>query len=162
MDLSGALKIKAKDVKEPPLPPLGHYRFQINEFKFGEVSSPKGQWDTIDYPCVAVDALEDVDQAELAKAGGIRTVRQRVSFMFPKVEDGDDEAQADFDRTMFFMKRFLSEHCGVDADDNTPLAKMVEDSKGCTFIGEVTYREDKERGRTFAQIGKTMPITADV
>lgn len=152
MDFAQALNVNTAEIERPPLPPLGHYVFKVTKYEFGEVGN--GRFDTVDFRLQAVEAREDVDQEALAKVGGVKCVSLRQRFMFNKGETDEDKAM--FDRTLFNLKRFLSEHLGIEEG---ALKQAIDSSIGQQCLANVTYRPDPNDAEIqYAEIGRTAPI----
>ena len=153
MDFREALNVKINEIERPPLPPLGHYVFKVTKYEFGEVGN--GRFDTVDFRLQAVEAREDVDQEALSTAGGLKSVSLRHRFMFNKGETEEDKAN--FNRTLFNMKRFLSEHLGLG--DSGGLKEAIDSSIGQQVLANVTYRPDPNDPEIqYAEIGRTAPV----
>ena len=153
MDFREALNVKIADIERPPLPPLGHYVFKVTKYEFGEVGN--GRFDTVDFRLQAVEAREDVDTEALSTAGGLKQVSLRHRFMFNKGETEEDKAN--FNRTLFNMKRFLSEHLGIGTDGG--LKEAIDASIGQQVLANVTYLPDPNDPEIqYAEIGRTAPV----
>lgn len=155
MDFSEALNIKTSDIERPPLPPMGHYRFVVDSYKFGEANSGDDSWDTVDFQLKAVEAQDDVDPEALTAAGGIKSISLRHSFMFTKAQDA--EAAASNGQTLYRLKRFLTEHLGLD--EKGSLKETIDSSKGAQCIADIVHKASKKDPETpFANIGRTAPV----
>ncbi len=153
MDFSQALNINVQEIVRPPLPPLGHYIFKVSKYEFGEVGN--GRFDTVDFRLTAVEAREDVDQEALSTAGGLKQVSLRHRFMFNKGETEEDKAN--FNRTLYNLKRFLAEHLGLGGSG--ALKQQIDSSIGQQVLANVTYRQDaNDPDVQYAEIGRTAPI----
>lgn len=154
MNFAEALQIDVDKIEKPPLTPTGHYRWKITKYVFGDVKSAKGEWDKVDFNLKAVDALDDVDPTDLAKVGGTNMVGSRLTFMFDK--DEGDEGVANAKRTLYNLKRFLTEHCGIEGNS---LRELIDNSKGAEFMANIRHREDpNNKGTYFAEIDRTAPV----
>lgn len=153
MNFAEALKVKAEAVERPPLAPKGHYIFKVTKRSFDTIGN--GKWDVVDFQLQGQEAKEDVDLDELSKFGGLKSVNLRHRFMFPKEES--DEAQAQFKRTLFNLRRFLTEHLGLSAEGE--LRELIDQSIGNQCIANVQWRADQNDPEVFyAEIGRTAPV----
>jgi hypothetical protein len=153
MDFNKALAVKASAVEKPPLPPIGHYIFQISkkpEIKESETSS----WSSINFQCQAVGVFEDaddVDADDLKKFGGVKNVQTRYSFMF---NDEDETQQA---RSLFYLKEFLVKQLGLE--DTASLMENLSASINKRFVGKLRHRPDKNKPEdVYAEIEKTAAV----
>lgn len=155
MSFQDALNVKVESIERPPAPPQGHYRMKITGYKYGDISSDKGAWDTIDFQCQAIEANDDVDPQDLAAFGGPNMVKLRRSFMFDK--GTDEEAVAKAKRTLFGVKQFLVEHCGLS--ETGSLREIIDSSKGAEFLASVKHRKDKNDPEVvYGEIDRTAPL----
>lgn len=150
MNFMDSLNVKAEDVKRPPLPPLGTYKFRIT--KVGTDQIANGDYDVVDFTATAIEMV-DGNTAELDSYGSVEQVVQRVRFMFSsKPEDA-----ARKERSLFNLKRFLVDTCG--GDEAKSLRELLADAPGWQFLGTITYRPDKDDKEVmYAEISKTAPI----
>ena len=146
------LNTKVESIERPPLPPVGAYVFAVASApEFGEMSSDKGEWDTITFQMQAVAPGDTVDADEVAKFG-LQNIRLRNQFMFDR---GDAVKQ---DQTKFRLKIFLEEHLGLDSKGKS-LSQLLSDAQGAQCIGVVRYRADKSNPEIqYAEISKTAPL----
>jgi len=153
MDFNKALSVKASAVEKPPLPPIGHYIFQITkkpEIKESETSP----WSSINFQCQAVGVFEDaddVDADDLKKFGGYKNVFSRYSFMF------NDEDEVQQQRSTYSLTRFLVDHLGLDED--VSLMENLTASLNKRFVGKLRHRPDKNKPEdVYAEIEKTAAV----
>src|SRR5689334_5608836 len=124
---SDALKLKAEDIKRPPLLPVGHYVCQVS--KIPEITKAENaDYEFVDVPFKVAKPTEDVDPDELREFGGLNNVNRTKRFIFNNGED--DEAKAAFNRELFKFKRFLTEHLKVEGNEQTPLPQLIDNSPG--------------------------------
>lgn len=150
MNFADILKTKAAEVERPPLPPLGTYVWAVARFELGEVSSDKGEWDTVEFHLQATEPSTGVDPDELAAYGNIANVKTRLSFMF----DRHDEVKKA--QTLYRMTTFLTEHLGIEAGKKD-LNELINESVGQSCLGVLKYRTAPS-GDQFPEIGKTAPL----
>lgn len=157
MDFADALNVDVSTIERPPAAPAGHYRFKVTKYAFGQIKSKKTglEWDTIDFNCQGVEPGEDVNTADLSTFGGIEAVRGQIRFMFPK-GDGE-EAEAGRAKTLWGIKRFLIEHCGLE--DKGKLRALVDSSKGSEFMGSGEQQPDENDPEVkYFRIVRTAPV----
>lgn len=153
MRFSELAKMKPADVKRPPLAPPGHYIFRINKpFNTTEKSSDKGHFDFVDFPSQSVQALDDVDPAMLAEAGGPTAINISKRFIFNTAEE--ERVQAE--RTGADLKTFLEEHCKVKG---ATVMEMCAAAVGSHYIAEISHRIDPDNpDRVYYDMKRTMPV----
>lgn len=151
MDFKSIANKKLDVIEKPALPPIGTYRWQITKLpEQREVSSEKGSWDALEFQLRAVEALDNVDMD--GYKGKVESITQRLSFMFDK----NDEAN--FERTLFRLKKFLIDHVKC-ADESMALNEAINASVGGQFLGDLRWDEDKRNPGEFnANIAKTAPL----
>lgn len=150
MNFMESLNVKADEVKRPPLPPLGTYRFVISKLAYDEVG--QGKYNVVNFTVQAREMV-DGDESALADYGKVEDIIQRVSFMFPT----DPEEQTARERAKFNMKRFLVDTCG--GDESKKLRELAEESIGWEFLGTITYRPDKtDKEIMYPEVSKHAPI----
>lgn len=155
LDFTEALDINTDDIERPPLPPIGHYTWQITDYALGEINSNNGSWDTVDFTVQCIEAMEDVDPDKLEDAGGVASIRLRQRFMYPKGTTPEDELNKK--RTLSRLKMFLVEHCGMESGK---LKTIIAESKGCTFLADIRHRPNRDDPENpFAELGRTAPVS---
>ncbi len=153
MNFQESLNIKVGEIERPPLPPAGHYKFQVTKFVFDE----RGDYDIVSFQTKATDYTDDVDFEALQSVGGLKSVNLRRDFMFPKGNSEEDDAAKK--RTMFNLRRFLSEHLQIEGADDMPLKQAINESFGKGFPAHLQCRPDKNDPEVkYAEIGRTAPI----
>jgi len=151
MRFTDALDRKLEDIKRPPNPPVGHYVWQIAKHPdIEEFTSRAGvDFERVTFQLACVSPSDDVDSDELKEYGKVVGYRNRKTFLFSESEDD----QANFDRSMFNLRRFLG-HCGVP--EELSLTEAFAASVGTTCLGELTHRPDPEDTEVIhADIGTT-------
>lgn len=152
MNFNDVLKTKGNEIERPPLIPVGTYRAAVAKCAQGEAGQ---DWDTIDFQLGLIEAQSDVDPDELAKYGSLKSSQVRHSFMFSK--KGDDEAATA--RTLFNLKRFLSETLKVENIDNMSIKEALTQVQGRQLLVQIGLRPDKNDTETFYnQVKKTAPL----
>lgn len=152
LNFSDIARKRFEDIKKPPLPPIGEYRFQIT--KAPAISTTRnGAWDIVSFPCQAVEALDTVDPDDLAKYGNVQNIRQDKRFMFDKND------QTAFERTEYDLKRFLGEHVKCWTEGQS-LGEGLAAAVNQQFIGTINHTPDKNNAENFfANLGRTAPLT---
>lgn len=153
MDFKSVATKMKDDIERPPLPPAGNYLWQIP--KIPTVSESKDhKWDIVEYQVKAVGVVSDVDEGALNEFGGIKNIRNRVSFMF------DKEDETSFKNTEFNHKRFLTEHVRC-WEDGMNVTQAMNASVNKQFVGTIGWKQDKNDQEVFhANISKTAPVSA--
>lgn len=151
-----ALNVDVQTIEKPPLPPVAHYRWKVIGRSFGSVGN--GKYDTVDFRMQAIELNEEDPTPELLDAveacGGVNSIRLRHRFMF---NTGDDEeAQAAFDKTKWYLKQFLVDHLGLM--DEGSLSSLIDGAINCTCVADIRHRPDETNpDNAFAEIGRTAP-----
>lgn len=144
-------KKKLAEVEKPPLPPQGHFRWQVSKIPAMTTSGDK-KWEIVNFPVRAVEAMEDVDPDELAAVGGVEKIVNRIGFMF------NTEDETEFERTEYRLRVFLEEHLKC-ADASQSIAEGMNNSLNQQFIAPIEWVKDKKDDSTFhANLGKTAPV----
>ena len=134
------LSRKKADIKQPPLPPAGHYRFRINRKHQLRDSNDKA-WSFLEVFCQAQAAQEDVDVEEIEEFGRpVETIRVRHSFIFNNA--GDDEADASNEDTGWRLQTFLDQ-LGLEADEEENQQEQLARIENMEFIGQLSLQPDK-------------------
>lgn len=156
MKFTDALDRKAEEINRPPVLPKGHYTFQITkepEIEDFESTKTGDTFDRVTFAMAAVEASDDVDEDELNAFGNVQGQQLRKTFLF-NTTDGKD---ADFDRSMFNLKRFLCEHGGLD--EGMTLEELLASCPGVQMLGEVNHRPDPNDPEIiYAEIGRTAAL----
>ena len=153
MNFADALNTKAAAIERPPIIPVGTYRAVVTKIpsldKVGD-----GKWETLDFQLRLIEAQEDVDQDDLAKYGGLgATSIARRRFMF------NSEDQAAFDRTMYDLKRFLTEHLQVSGVADASVKELLDGSVNHECMVFIQWRADKNDPEIqYAEIRKTSAV----
>lgn len=154
MKFSEALDRKMEEVKRPPVPPVGHYVWQVAKHPdHEEFDSKDGKhFERLTFSLRAVQAGEDVDPDDLAEFGNVAGFPNRKTFLF----SNDEEDQAAFDRSMFQLRRFL-ECCGVD--ESVSIQEGLAAAVGGQFLGQLNHRPDPNDPEViYAEVGNTAPL----
>lgn len=155
MKFSASLDRKLEEIKRPPNPPVGHYVWQVLKHPdIDEFTSRAGvAYERITFNLSCVAPGEDVDADELAEYGNVTGFRTRKTFLFAD----SSEDQANFDRSMFNLKRFLG-HLGVP--EELSLTEGLAASVNMQCLGELTHRPDPDDPEVvYAEMGTTAELT---
>lgn len=154
LNFMDALDTNLADVERPPNLPIGNYIFMVTKYELGERESDKGSWDTLDFQCQIVAPTADVDEDDLASYGDVTKRSLRHGFMF------DRNDKASFDKTMFYVRRFLEDHLRVDGAGKMTLKEALANCVNHQFMGTVKWRADARDASgesKFDEIGRTAP-----
>jgi len=142
---------KVEDVEQPPLPPVGTYRFRVT--KLPEVTKSQDEaWEFLRVPCKVIEAQDNVDLSDYK--GDPQNIMMSVSFVF------NTQDEAAFETTEFRMRQFFEKHVGCVEKDAT-IAQMLNASVNGEFLGDVKWKQDKRdaSGETMqAEISRTAPV----
>lgn len=152
MKFSNALDRKLEEIQRPPVPPVGHYIWQVSkhpEIDEFESKNTGGTFERVTFQLVIVQAGEDVDPDDLREYGNVQGFQSRKTFLF----SNSDDDKANFERSMFNLRRFLG-HCGVD--ESLALNEAMAASVGQQVMAELTHRPDPNDPEViYAEVGKT-------
>lgn len=155
VDFNKALDVKASDVEAVPVPPIGHYVWQIT--KVPEINT-ENRWNSVNFQCKAVSVYEDandVDADDLKAFGKVTSIQNRKSFMF----DSEEGTEVDLISFQNQVKRFLSDHVQVEGAMDMSLREGLNASVNKRFVGELTHKPDKQDPEVIrANIGRTAPL----
>jgi hypothetical protein len=156
MDFNSILETNMADVTRPPLLPKGPYTWSVGQYK-QEERGADNQLTILEFPAKLIEADDTVDQDALSEYGTYVGVVKRVSFIF---NNGDDEeAAANNQKTLFRVKQFLGEHCLIPDYEDKSLKELLAESQGCTFVGFIDWRQDKDNKEIFYdEIRRTLPL----
>ncbi len=159
VDFNKALETKASEVKAVPIPPTGHYIFQVT----GVPAIVTDQrWQRVDINVRAVSVYEDandVDSDELSAYGKVTSITNRVSFMF----DSEEGTETDLIRFQNQVKRFCADHLKIEGAEDMSLKQMLNAAVNKRFVGQIVHKADKRdsTGETMqANISRTAPVEA--
>lgn len=157
LNFMSALDVKAEDVKPVPVPPAGHYVFQVTKpgvINDGEV------WQSVRFSCQAVSVFEDandVDPDDLKAFGKVTSIMNDKSFMFNK----QDGTETDLIRFMNDVKRFCADHLQIEGAEKMTLRELMAKSANKRFVGQLNLKPAKNNPeQLMANIGKTAPVNA--
>ena len=150
------LNRKKEEIKRPPNPPIGHYRFKVYR-KHAMRDSADGAWTFLEFFCQGQAAQEDVDTDELVEFGRpIESIRVRHSFIFNNA--GDEEAGASNEDTAWRLQEFL-DRLGLEAEDDESQTEQLARIEGLEFIGQLSLQPDKKNPEIVrAQITRTLSL----
>lgn len=148
-NFSDIANTKMEDIKRPPLPPIGTYRWQITKIP-NQRTSDDDKWLFIEFPIKVVEALEDVDTSDYE--GDVTNHVNTLTFMFNR------EDKTAFEQTLFRLRKFLTEHVKC-ADTGAALNEALNASVGQQFLATMTHQQNKnDPEEFFARVGKTAPL----
>ena len=158
LDFNAALNMKADEVKAVPVPPVGHYVWQVTGI--GEINNDNETWQMINIPVQAVsvfDDADDVDRSALADYGKVTNIRNRVTFMFNKKEG----TEADLIALQNRIKRFCIDVLKIEDGESKTLKELLSLVKNKRFVAPITHVQDRRdpSGETLqANLGKMAPL----
>lgn len=139
------------DIEQPPLPPVGDYRWRI--MKLPETQkSQDGKWEFLRVFCKVVEPMDNVDLADYP--GDPANITLSKQFVFNCEDD------VEFEKTLFSVKQFFEKHVQC-AEEGMTMGQVLNASVNGEFIGSVAWDKDKrdESGETFqAVIKRTAPV----
>lgn len=151
VNFADALDTRVEDVKKPPVLPQGTYIWSVS--KVPSISQTNsGEWDIVEFQIRAVSAEGDVDPDELEAFGSLNSALNRVSFMSPTAAD----KKADRERTLYRLKKFLTETLRVDTSDNPSLKEMLAASVNHQFLGQAVWRQVEDD--TYVDVKNFAPL----
>lgn len=154
INFNDMLNTKAGDIERPPLLPVGTYRGRVIKIPSIETRGKDPEWDIIEFPILLIAPGEDVNIDDLDAAGGLNksTVRRK-AFVFNK----DDEIA--FKKTLFQLKTFCIDHLKIEANDDTPLKELLNNSMNQECNVFIKWTPDKnDKDMNFDNIAKTAPL----
>ena len=152
MDFNEALNMKSEEIKRPPALPAGYYTVIVKSYDFGEVSSDKGEWKTIDFRMEFLSADEDsVDPDELEAYGELAGTVRNHRFMYP-VDNARGQAS-----TLANINDFIEKHLGADVAGMS-LAEAIAEAPNHQCRVEVNHRPGRQEGEIYDQIRRTLPV----
>lgn len=157
MDFNKALDMKASEVKAVPVPPVGHYVWQITAVPTitdGDV------WQIVEFQLQATGVFEDADDVDadaLKEFGKVTSIRNRKSFMFNK-QEGTETDLITFQNQ---LKRFMVDHLQIEGGEDMSLRQLMNASVNKRFVGQLTHKADKQDAEVIrANVGRTAPVEA--
>ena len=159
LDFNSALNVKASDVKAVPVPPIGHYVWQVTKVP---TINTEQRWQRVEFPVRAVSVFEDADDVDpdaLKDYGKVTSIMNRVSFMF----DSEEGTETDLITMQNQIKRFCADHLKIEGAEDMTLKEMLNASVNKKFVGQLVHKADKRdpSGETMqANIGRTAPLDA--
>ncbi len=150
------LEAKKADIKRPPHPPAGHYRFVVSR-KHTTRESRDGAWAFLEVPCKALAAQVDVDDRELDDYGAsVETINVRHTFIFNQSDDPD--AERSNQQTSFQLQNFIN-LLGIEAEDDESLLSQLDRIEGMEFIGQLTIEPRKDNPEAMnVRISRTLSL----
>lgn len=156
MDFNKALNTAVSAIERPPVPPIGHYVWQIAKVPVMEKRGQDDMYQIVEFPLKCVGVFEDandVDPDELKAYGKASNIIDRLTFMFDTTDD------AKFAQTLFRLRTFLKDHLLLEISDETPLKEALSMTANKRFIAPLSHRPDKNDPEVlYTQVGKTAPL----
>jgi len=153
MNFQEALNVKVGSIERPPKIPQGTYVVKVNKQPFFAKTGEDDRYETCDFTLGLIQPTDNVDAADLEEYGPITNSSIQLRFMF------DSEDKSRFERSLFFLKRFIEEHLLVDGADKMPLKKALADTVNHQCMVDVVWSPNpKDPEEFFVNAGKTMPV----
>lgn len=143
------MKKKAGEVERPPILPEGYYRATVQRI---EPPKDQGEWQSLDVFWKPLEAMEGVDEDELARFKELPIVRQ--SFMF----NADDEVSQE--KAVHNFQNFILNVLFVDGAADKTLEEQIIGAINYQAMIHVTWRKDKQ-GEDWPQVRKAAPLDTD-
>lgn len=152
--LSELMKKRLSEAEAPPDFPIGHYRLMVKDAP-SEDKFDSG-WEILKFPCRIIEALDDVDEDDLAEYGDLSTTlisRDFFSHSDPEYARSNQQTHADLCAWIENDLQF---------EDDVPTEEAIAQVKGMTFIAEIGLRQDKnDPNRRYPEIKNTLPDSDD-
>jgi len=152
LNFSDALNTKTSEIERPPLLPIGHYIAIVEKMpSFDTIAD--GRFDVVDFILKIQSAGDDIDPDDIEEYGDVTAARVRHRFLFNK------EEQANFNQTLYNLKRFLQEHLLIDMNDDTPLKESLNNALNQQCLIAIKWRADRNDAEIqYAEVARTAPV----
>jgi hypothetical protein len=145
-----------EEVERPAALPVGHYICQVTKQpEMEEFTSSKSgvTFDRVTFQLSVVAPHDDVDPDELSDFGNVAGQPLRKAFLFSR-DEGD---KANFERSEFNLRQFLSEHLGLDA--GLSFSEAFAEAVNAQCLTEVRHRPDPNDPEIiYAEAGRTAAV----
>lgn len=149
VNFNDVLDTDTSTVERPPLLPIGTYRVAVSKVPVMDTIA-QDAFDVVDFPMSVKEAMEDVDQDDLAAYGNYQNAPLRHRFMF------DKEDETKFARSEYNLKRFLTEHLNLP---DGPFKELLSNSVGQECLVQVRWRADKNDPEIqYVEVARTAPL----
>lgn len=156
MDFADALDTGATEFEPSKLLPIGTYTWSVTKPPENKVVGKDKDWDRLTFMVKCISAEDDVDPDDLSEYGSVKGDPSRVSFLFPK----DADKQNDWNKTRETLDKFLFKTLQVDVDEDATLKQALAASVNCHFLGVVKHVPDSRTEGDFqSEIGSTAPVS---
>lgn len=140
---SAILDRPAQDIKRPPPMPTGTYIWVVKGLpEFGK--SSKKQTDQVQFTVVALQALDDVDQEQLAEVGGCVDKSTTITFYITE-------------KSAYRLTEFLRDDLMID-EEGKSTRHMIDESPGKQFLGHVKHTPSADGKGIRWEIDQTAPL----
>lgn len=138
IDFATILGTKVDDVEPPKTAPAGTYQFEGLKAT-SRKATKEGQFSKFILSAKAVAVMdESVDAELLEEFGDVEKIR-----LSKEIVIWGDEKD-DINKALDQLIKFLTDHCGIEADENATVSDLLDSFAGATFIGEVDHRPDQD------------------
>ena len=143
-NLESLLSTNCEEIKEPLRAPIGTYIGKIGTPRFRTLNKKDGgKSDCVDFPIEFLSAQEDVDSAELEKAGGAEGKKTMHTFFLTE-------------ESLFYLKRFIQDHVGVDTENKT-LGQAIAETQGAIVGFHFNHQTDERNPeKVYGRIDQTL------
>ena len=133
---------KSSEVERPRPLPVGNYLCQVKGLPTYDKSTKK-HTEYVEFSMVPIQALDDVDQEQLAEVGGLAGKTIDATFYLTE-------------KSIWRLTEFLND-CGVEEDDLS-IRQRVEQSPGCQVICTIIHEPSRDGKGVYANFGGSAPV----
>ncbi len=156
MNFTESLDRQLEEIERPNAVPIGHYIAAVKkhpDLEDFEARKTGITYDRVTFQLEVVSPSDAVEPDELEAYGNVQGTPLRKTFMFSR-DEGD---KASYDRSMFNLKQFLSEHLSLGED--MAINEAFAASTGARCLVEVKHRPDPENTEIiYAEAGRTAAV----
>lgn len=140
VDFTKLLEKQVDSVEAPKPLPVGSYKALVGKHKFDK--SAKKQTDFVRFDIKPIEALEDVDQEELEKAGGLAAM-QKVTLRqdYYLTEDA-----------LYRLRKFLEENCRLSCEGRS-FQEVIPETENAEIIVQLKHRLSEDGQSKYMEIG---------
>jgi len=137
---------KSSEIERPKPIPVGTYLAQVKGLPTFDKSSKK-QTEYVEFKCIPLQALDDVDTEQLQEMGGLADKSIDATFYLTE-------------KSIWRLKEFL-DNLGVDEEENDSLRKRIEQAPGRQFYMTIVHEPSRDGKSVFANFGGSAPIDSE-
>lgn len=140
VSFADVLDAPIEEIKAPPPTPAGTYAFLIDgQPEYRDVNTQNGVSKLVKFECKILEPQGDLANDPQAVAVVGRKVKNEYWLT---------------DKSAFILKRFLTEHLGIDGTGKT-LRQLVSEAPGQTFLGTLKLGKPDKSGIAYAEFAST-------